>query len=89
MNIRSTKKPKNELYGIAGWIGVIALLGNYVLLSFGVITGMSLLYQALALFGCLLIAIEAWHKKDPQPVVLNLIFVVIAIITLVRISFLQ
>ena len=87
MSIRSTKKSKNELYGVAGWLGVILLLGNYILLSFGAIAGISLIYQSLALVGCLLIAVEAWHKKDPQPVVLNLIFVAIAIITLVRISF--
>jgi hypothetical protein len=89
MSIRSTNKSKNELYGIAGWLGVILLLGNYILLSFGAIAGVSLLYQALALLGCLLIAIEAWYKKDLQPVVLNLIFVLIAVITLVRILFLQ
>lgn len=61
------------------------LLGNYALLSGGMLQGDSVLYHSGALFGSLFIGLEAWLKRDRQPAVLNFIFVGIAVFAITRI----
>lgn len=67
-----------------GWIGVFLIMLAYVLLSVGIIEGQSYLYQGIMLFGSGAVAFEAWQKRDKQPMVLNLIFVGIAIAAIIR-----
>lgn len=67
-----------------GWTGVFLIMLAYILLSMGVIEGQSFVYQASMLLGSGGIAFEAWQKRDRQPMVLNLIFVGIAAVTIVR-----
>lgn len=84
------KSPKNNfLFDYLGWGGVGLLLLAYILLSSEVILGASYTYQLIALIGCLAIAVEAMHKRDLQPAVLNFVFVLIAIAAIGRIAFLD
>jgi hypothetical protein len=74
----------NQIYEILGWIGVVFVLGGYFLLATGVIGGNAWQYHVLVLFGSLFLGIISYIKRNYQPVVLNAVFVLFAIIALVR-----
>ncbi|HVY67762.1 MAG TPA: hypothetical protein VHA30_02625 [Patescibacteria group bacterium] len=63
----------------AGWYGLMAILAAYALASFGVLGARSLAYQLLNLTGSLGLIIETYAKKDYQPLVLNVLWVIIAL----------
>lgn len=65
---------------IIGWAGVIAIVLGYLLTNFGVIELKSWLYLLLNLFGSVAILTEALRKKDYQPVVLNVIWALVALV---------
>lgn len=69
------------------WLGVVAILLAYGLLSFNVITSNSVWYQALNLAGAAMIFIISFLKKDYQPAVLNVIWTIIALVALIKILF--
>ena len=68
---------------VLGWIGIILVLLGYGLVVFAVISGDSLLFMGLNLLGAIGIAIDAWEDKNIQPVVLNIIWAVIAVVGVV------
>lgn len=69
---------------VVGWLGVVAILGAYTLNIFSVLTADSLLYQSLNALGAIGIIVDARSKRDYQPVVLNIVWLIIALIALVR-----
>ncbi len=77
-----SKKLIEELFG---WYGTITIVGAYALLSFGLITGDSLLFQILNGTGAVGIAYISLKKKAYQPAVLNIIWTIIAIVGIVMI----
>ena len=77
-------KTNNSLWiEIVGWYGVLAILIAYVLLSFGAVVVNGILYQALNLTGSMGVLIVATRKKDYQPIVLNVIWGLVALVSLV------
>ena len=66
-----------------GWIGVIMVLAAYGMATFSVISADSLLFMGLNLFGAIGIALDAWEDKNIQPVALNIIWAVIAVVGIV------
>ena len=70
---------KKTLVESAGWYGVVAILAAYALLSFNIVGSKTLIYQFLNLSGAIGIIIEAASKKDKQPVVLNIVWAIIAL----------
>ncbi len=67
------------LIEVIGWAGVAAIVGGYTLISFGVLDPSQLSYQLLNLSGAIGIIISSLSKKDYQPVVLNVIWIVVAV----------
>lgn len=67
-----------------GWVGVVLILLAYTLNSLGTITASEPSYLLLNILGSGFLAYEAYKKKDKQPVALNIIWALIAIIALVR-----
>lgn len=67
-----------------GWYGVIAILTAYVLISFSIADAESLLYQILNLSGALGIILETYSKRDLQPLVINIFWLLIALIAMLR-----
>ncbi len=67
-----------------GWYGVIAILAAYALVSFNVVVAKSYVYQLLNFTGALGIVLEAASKKDKQPVALNAIWAIIALIAIIQ-----
>lgn len=66
-----------------GWCGVIAIVLAYALVNFHVLTTDSVWYQLLNLSGAIAIIIEARSKRDRQPMVLNGVWALVAIIALI------
>lgn len=67
-----------------GWLGVIAIIGAYALLNFGVFSPRDLSYQLLNALGALGIVIDALRQKDYQPAVLNILWAIIALFSIVE-----
>lgn len=74
------KNPKLEaLTEAAGWVGVLAILLAYALISFEIVEAQSYWYHGLNLGGGVGIIIDAVADKNYQPVVLNIIWALIAL----------
>ena len=69
----------------AGWAGVLSILLAYALLTFDVLSADQAAYHILNLVGGAGIIIDAVADKNYQPVVLNLIWAVIAVYAIVRV----
>lgn len=78
---------RNKLIEIFGWYGTIAIVGAYALVSFSILQPTSIWYQILNGTGALGIVVEALHKKDYQPGVLDGIWTIIAVVAIIRILF--
>lgn len=78
---------RGHFFELLGWIGVLSLLLSYVLLTSNIITGTSAAYQAMILIGSIGFIVSSWHKRNYQPVALNMIFAAISIIALLNIAF--
>lgn len=81
------KKSLEFITELAGWIGVLLILFAYALLSFGFISSQSLWYHGLNFFGGIGIIADALADKDYQPVVLNLIWMGIALYAIMSLIF--
>lgn len=79
------KTTKQMLLQISGWIGIILIIGAYFMLSFSFFSPESLLYQGMNILGSIGIAIEAFSKKDYQPFVLQIVWILIATIAILKI----
>ena len=71
---------------LIGWLGVIAILAAYVSLNFGFVSPKSLVYLLLNSVGSLCIIVDALRQKDYQPVVLNIVWAAVAVMSIIKIS---
>jgi len=81
------KKQSEKLTELFGWYGVLAILCAYGLLSFGVIDSHGIVYHLLNLTGGLGIIVDAYADRNYQPVVLNIVWIAIAVYALSKILF--
>jgi len=71
---------------IMGWYGVFAILSAYALNRFGIISAHdSFLYQILNLTGSFGIVVSSYARRDFQPVILNIVWLLIALIGLAKV----
>ncbi len=73
---------KQYIMDILGWYGVTAVLIAYALVSFQIISAQTFAYNLLNLTGALGIIVESLSKKDYPEVSLNIIWAMIAIISI-------
>lgn len=78
---------KNNLAKYAGWSGMVCILASFFLISFGIFTASSPLYQVLNLLGALGIAWNAYAQKALPSVVLNAIYASVALAALAALLF--
>lgn len=69
---------------IIGWVGVALILGAYCLNVLGVLQAPDLAYGVINFLGAACIIISSYAKKDFQPVVLNTVWLIIAVIGIIR-----
>lgn len=79
------KKNKKILIEIVGWYGAIAILVGYMLVSFEIISSSGLTFQLLNLTGAIGLISIALYKNVMQSVVLNIFWVGVAVIAIIRI----
>lgn len=70
----------------AGWVGAALILGAYLLLSMGRLTGQSPLYQWMNVAGAAGFIINGWWHGALPSAVLNVIWMMIGGVTLWRIA---
>lgn len=66
-----------------GWLGAALVLSAYLLVSVGTIAPKGAAFQLLNLFGSAGIVVSAAAKRDYPPLVLNLVWALVAIVVLV------
>lgn len=75
----------NALQETLGWAGAVMLLAAFALTSYGIWAGTSMEYQLLNLVGSVLLAIYTYLKRAYPNTVLNVIWVVISMVAILRI----
>ena len=70
------------LVEVAGWVGAGLILGAYLLLSIGRVTGRSTLYQGMNVAGAAGFMINGWWHGALPSAVLNVIWLLIGVLTL-------
>lgn len=73
-------------FQIIGWIGMILILVAYFLISFDIVTVHNIWFQLLNIIGSFGLVLVAFGRRDWQPMVLNIIWIFIAIIAMIRIA---
>jgi len=79
-------KIKN-IFKFLGWYGVLAILVAYILLNLSFFEAKNIFYQLLNFTGALAIVFSSLRKRDYPPVVLNLIWALVAFGILVKLIF--
>lgn len=69
-----------------GWVGALFSLLAFSLNSFNVISSQSVQYLGMNIAGCFLMILYAVSKKAHASWVLNAVFLLMAVIALVRVS---
>lgn len=69
--------------GFLSWVGVLIILGAYILNVFGLVETKSVIYLLANVVGSIFILGHAFHRRDYQPAILNIIWAVVALINLV------
>lgn len=65
-----------------GWLGIVAILGAYILLVTDVLLPHGFWYPVLNGSGSLAVLVLSWYKRAFQPLVLNLVWLAISIYSL-------
>lgn len=71
---------------VVGWLGAIALLAAYILVSSKKVEGDSLLYQNLNLIGSAFLIINSGYYKAYPSAFVNIVWIIIAMVTLIRVK---
>jgi len=69
---------------ILGWYGVIAIITAYIIVGFGLASPLSRTYILLNITGSAGLIIETLYKKDYQPAIINVIWFLVALISIFR-----
>ena len=73
------------LANILGWYGTLAIVAAYIMVSFSFLSAHSLLFQILNGTGAIGIVTISLYDKDYQAVVLNIVWIIIALIAILNI----
>lgn len=76
---------RKYVWEVTGWVGALFALLAFSLNSFNVIGSQSILYLGMYIVGCLLMALYALSKKAHASWVVNAIFLLVALIALVKV----
>lgn len=74
-----------DLWSILGWIGAVALLAAYAMLSWGILRN-KLPYHFMNCIGAIGIAISSWHESAYPATFLNVVWFGVAAVAIVQIA---
>jgi hypothetical protein len=69
---------------IIGWIGVLLILTAFILTTFSIISAKDIVYGVLNVIGAAGIITSSYVKKDFQPVILNVIWLLVAVAGIIK-----
>jgi hypothetical protein len=69
---------------IIDWIGVVLILGAYISAVEGWVSATDGRYLLANIVGSAAIGYSSWKKRDIQPVILNIIWIIVAVLGIVR-----
>ncbi|MCL2869646.1 hypothetical protein FWF48_02455 [Candidatus Saccharibacteria bacterium] len=72
---------------VIGWVGAVALLTAYGLISYGVLDGRSIIYQLINLVGAIGLLVLAVVRRAIPSAATNVIWIIIGIVAIVGIIF--
>ena len=64
---------------VAGWAGALLILFAYLFLSMGKLTGQSLTYQAMNVFGAAGFVINGWWHRALPSASLNVLWLIVGV----------
>lgn len=75
-----------KIYNVVGWFGVLLIVIAYGLnsLDLSALSIDPLIYLTMNLLGSVCIIISSYKKKDFQPVVLNIVWLAISLVSLAK-----
>ena len=73
---------KNKLFETIGWVGMAMILTAYALANFHILSVDSITYQLLNIIGSLGIILVSYLRRNYQPMVLNIVWIIIGLISL-------
>ena len=73
-------------FQIVGWIGMILILAAYFLVSFDILAVHNIWYQVMNITGSFGLVLVAFGRKDWQPMVLNIVWILIAIGAIIKLT---
>lgn len=79
--------PKSNSAETFGWVGAGAILIDYALLSLGLINSDSLMYHFIFMIGSAGLALITYRHRAFQSFTVNVIFMLLALVALTRITF--
>lgn len=85
--VSKKKSHKNNFIELTGWVGAVASLSAYFLVSFGILEGKDLNYQLLNLAAAIGLGSVCYYKRTYQPFIVNLIWGIVAVLALANIAF--
>lgn len=74
-------------FQIIGWMGMILIVAAYFLVSFEILTVQNIWFQLMNIIGSFGIVLVAYSRRDWQPMVLNIIWMIIALVSISRMLF--
>jgi multidrug transporter EmrE-like cation transporter len=77
---------KKTLIEIFGWYGTAAIILAYALVGFSVVEPTTISYQVLNGTGALGVALVSFYKRTYQPGVLNVVWIIIAIMAMMNVA---
>lgn len=70
------------LIEVAGWIAALLILGSYILVSMGRLTGQSRVYQWMNVVGAAGFVVNTWWHGAMPSAVLNVVWCAVGLLTL-------
>jgi hypothetical protein len=71
---------------MAGWLGALLVLGAYLLVTTGRVSGKSALFQSMNALGSALFILNTWWHGAIPSMVLNIVWLAIGTVALARIA---
>lgn len=73
-------------FQVIGWIGMVLILAAYFLVSFEILTVHNIWFQLMNIIGSIGLVLIASARRDWQPMVLNIVWILIGIVAILRIA---
>ncbi len=70
---------QKKIVEVVDWLGVALIVSAYLSAVFGWVSATDWRYLTANIIGSSFVGYSSWRKKDTQPVMLNLIWIVVAI----------